>query len=624
MTWQEFVIAYGSFASLSHLSAVLNVSEADVMALRNTGVCVRRARNEALGFDELFALRHGREPTDADWPVPRRRSKGDYEWQARELRLLATLVGTTSIDGIVKIMSTRLRTITGDVNARRNRNAVQLQINRIGLQQSDVVGGITIADAAREIGSRAVLDHAVRAKLLKTYYVGRLRVIPHEEWRAYKSREVKPPDGYVRLSTLKQPLGIRSDKMSEWARDNLIPTAVRCKVFGVKGPSTQFGTWYLDEKVAQQLIADRQAGRPMPWHGRPFLDNLKTTFKLWNARKHPIDCDDCQQIWGEQGVPATFDDYRLRYPPLNHGAKRHLTRVWTPGLTIAEVAKDARQSVAAVKRAIENGALETTQFKLKLYVSRTAATRWKARRCPTGESMRSWLSLRTASKQYGFTASELNEFIATKSLEHKIGDNGPMRGVVYVSRNQCAALREKMGYTESQAAERLGIAVEALRVILQRLQWRKAKGIPLAVVQAAKHRLQSSEGSTIAEAADEVGRSVRWIQARINDGTVRVQKTHWSDRVYLSKPMVARLRVAAKTKRVDQIDRKEWLSLSDAAMLAGVSVTTLNTWGDSGFVRHRQSSRGAIYLKESVIRHARHYWSTSRWKRKTMPDALAS
>ena len=53
----------------------------------------------------------------------------------------------------------------------------------------------------------------------------------------------------MRLSTLRQPLGIRSDKLSEFARMGYVPGAVRCNPFGVPGPSTQFGTWYIDPKT---------------------------------------------------------------------------------------------------------------------------------------------------------------------------------------------------------------------------------------------------------------------------------------------------------------------------------------------------------------------------------------
>ncbi len=210
------------------------------------------------------------------------------------------------------------------------------RINLIGLQSGDVLGGITVADAGREAGSTAVVHQAIQKGTLAAHKVGRLLVIPHEAWAAWKARHAAPPEGWVRLSTLRQPLGIRSDKLSEFARMGYVPGAVRCNPFGVPGPSTQFGTWYIDPKTAGRLLADRRAGRPMPWHGKPLLDNLRVTYKLWAQRRHPATCATCAAIWGEAGPPADFEDYVARYPALAHGAKRHLTLPWSPGLTVAD------------------------------------------------------------------------------------------------------------------------------------------------------------------------------------------------------------------------------------------------------------------------------------------------
>ena len=32
--------------------------------------------------------------------------------------------------------------------------------------------------------------------------------------------------------------------------------------------------------------------------GKLLLDNLRVTFKLWQARQHPSDCPTCREIWG--------------------------------------------------------------------------------------------------------------------------------------------------------------------------------------------------------------------------------------------------------------------------------------------------------------------------------------
>lgn len=214
---------------------------------------------------------------------------------------------------------------------------------------------------------------------MKTHRVGRLHVIPsYAEWEAWKAKRVFPPDGYVQLSAIREPLSIKSDKLSEYARMGLIPTAVRCNPYGTKTPSTQFGTWWISKETAD-LLADRRAGRQMPWHGK-YTDNLRTTYKLWEKRKHPEACKTCAEIWGEQGVPQNFEEYSARYPVLARGAQRHLTRPWSPEgiLTLEEVATQAGKTVQYVQQTIDNGALVATAGEGVQYVSHTDATRWIA------------------------------------------------------------------------------------------------------------------------------------------------------------------------------------------------------------------------------------------------------
>ena len=476
--WADFVLAHGWRAAGHELAAVLGVPQEAVETVRRTGACARL--DHSFDFAELFALRHGRPPSDEEWPAPRKAGQGAYGWQAPEVALLAGLVGRLGIDDIAHVLTTRLRERTADAQAERSATAVQVRINLIGLQSGDVLGGITTTEAGREAGSTAVIHQAIRSGTLAAHKVGRRLVIPHEAWAAWKAQRAAPPEGFVRLATLRQPLGIRSDKLSEFARMGFVPGAVRCNPFGVPGPSTQFGTWYIDPKVAEQLVADRRAGRPMPWHGKPLADNLHATFKLWQQRRHPASCADCREIWGEAGEPAGFEDYAARYPALAHGAKRHLTRPWSPGLTVGEVARQACRGDPQVRRAIANGVLAAATVHGQLHVTRTDATRWIARGCPSGEGEKSWLSLESACSQYLFTVRELRRRIDAGELKTKRGTEGAMRGIDYVLRQQCAQLRERLGFTEEEAARRVGVTVERLHVLLEGLAWRKAEGIPLA------------------------------------------------------------------------------------------------------------------------------------------------
>lgn len=621
--WEKFVLANGFQAHAYELSAVIGQSATDVERVRRTGACMRLKNGK--GFFELFTLWHGHPPHDEDWPKPRKSLKrGTYEWHLPEITLMASLVGRLSCAEIALTLTNRLRKLTGDPSAERNRTSVQLGINRIGMQSNDVIGGITTTEAAREINSRPTINQAIHKKQLRAVRVGRLWVIPHDVWLAWKAKRVFPPKGYVQLTTLKPALGIKSDKLSEWARAGHIPTAIRCNPYGTKVRSTQFGTWYVDKKVADKLIVDRRAGLPMPWHTKSDPGNLAVTFKLWGKRKHPATCSTCSEIWGPNGAPVAYEDYALRYPPLAHGAKRHLTRPWTPGLTIIEVAADTGCSVATVTYAIKNGMLAAKKEGRCVYVTRTDATRWKTRKCPTGDSTRSWISLDTARDQYLFTLPELRNFIADGKLKSKVGTDGAMRGVQYVSRQQCRELREKIGFTEEQAARRVGVTVARFRHLLAGVDWRQAEGIPLVTVQAVIKRLKSRAGCTVEEAAAEIGVTTQWILDHIADGTIRISKAPWDRRrTYISDPMMQRLREANNKPAKREQFGAGWLLLSDAASEAGVCTTQIILWSETGELERHQSKVGWRYHRNAVRARARLYWKTVRFHRAIPPDWLS-
>lgn len=369
--WEQFILDHGSKARNYEMAAVLGKSEKEI--LRVKGLDAITPHKSGKDFGELFILWNGRPAADEEWPAPHPIREGDnvYAWQTPEIALLARLVGTLGPEEIARTLTTRLVRLTGNKKAVRTHAAVLLQINRIGLTTSDMVGGITTREAGRQIGSVTVVHQAIRAKELAVERVGRHLKIPHAAWKAWKELRNFPPQGYVQLSTLKAPLSILSDKLSEFARAGYIPTAIRCNPCGAGAGSSKFGTWYVSPETAEQLLSDRRAGRPMPWHAKPNTDNLKVTYKLWCQRKHPEQCATCAEIWGEGGAPEDFDDYENRYPPLAHGAKRHLTRKWDPGMTLQELAADAGVPVQLAEKAVANGMLNVTMQGSVQYVSKT-------------------------------------------------------------------------------------------------------------------------------------------------------------------------------------------------------------------------------------------------------------
>ncbi len=332
-----------------------------------------------------------------------------------------------------------------------------------------------------------------------------------------------------------------------------------------------------------------------------------------------MSCAVCREIWGEAGEPEGFEEYAARYPTLAHEAKRHLTRPRTAGLTVAEVAQQACRGDPHVRRAIANGVLAaSTEHGGKLHVTRTDATRWIARGCPSGEGGKSWLSLASACSQYLFTLRELRRRIDAGELKTKRGTEGAMRGIDYVLRQQCAQLRERLGFTEAEAARRVGVTVERLRVLLEGLAWRQADGIPLATVQAAIKRRESQEGYTLDAAAAVLGMPLglgEGAQARRHGA--RGPGSLGPAAAVPHGPMMQRLREALRnpTPQRQELPGSDWLALGQAAQEAGVSATTIQHWAAAGELSRRGASGHWRYHREAVRARARRYWQHVRLHR---------
>lgn len=635
--WVKFILQHRG-SRIDELATVLDKTEKEIASVRSTRAASGSGKPKR--FAELFVLWHGRTPVlwhgrtplDNEWPKPRYRPKlRSYEWQSPETAMVAALVGRVGLRDVTEILTKRLQEITGDPAAKRTINSVQCALTRIGLTTTDVVGGITVTEAGREIGSVAIIYQAISSKTLRVFRVGRLYVIPHDEWARWKAARTPPPKGYVPLSSIRLPLGFSSDsKLPEYASMGCIPTAILCSnphTPGVKAGGR--GSWYLDAKVARRIIGDRRAGRPMPWHGLPLKENLKKTYALWLERRHPPECQECTAIWGKC-APVSLAEYTTRYAALTMGAKRHLTRVWSPGLTIGEVATKCNVKWDRVRRATDNGTLPSSLYRGRRRINRVDAARWKGRNCPTGESRQSWLALTTARKVYGFSFPEMRRFVRSGKLRSRVGTNGAERGITYVAKMQLAMLREQVGYTLLQAARRVGVSEPKMLALLGDANWRGTTGIPMATIMTVKNRLTYTdrEGVTIETAASTLRVTVEWIRDRIKDGTIRMMRSSRDKRrTYITSAMMRRLREVRARRRA--LPREKfgplWLNRSEAALDAGVSMTTILRWQEAGELETRPDVGGQRFHRRSVRAIARHYWTRgwgTRFRRKLRPAWL--
>ena len=143
-------------------------------------------------------------------------------------------------------------------------------------------------------------------------------------------------------------------------------------------------------------------------------------------------------------------------------------------------------------------------------------------------------------------------------------------------------------------------------------------------VQAVRKRMESRHGYTIEEAAGEMGKTVQWVNEQIDAGVIRVSRAQWDlRRRYVSALMLERLRkVADDGPAKAETLGPEWLSLSEAALEAGVCTTTLIRWATHEGMARREVNTRWRYHREAVRAHARRYWQNVRFHRATPPAWL--
>ena len=533
-----------------------------------------------------------------------------YEWLGPELALLASLTGQMPTKQIAALLTKRLRAVTGDRKAVRNLNAINTKRQVIGVLTSDLLGGITVPEAGREVKSLALVYQAIDKGTLTPRHVGHRLVIPLDQWEAWKTSRVFPPSGFVRLASIRVKLGIKNDALSTYARDGLIPTAMRCNPYGTRQHSTQYGTWYIDGKLARKLVADRRAGRPLPWHGAPNTWNLQATWKRLEQRRHPGTCHACREIWGPQGAPREFEDYTVRYPALTFAQKRHLTVPYVDGVLLVDAARQANVSVETVKRAVRDGTVKQSGAGRPMRVTSASLQSWIRRGAATGGRANTWIALKTAKRLYGFTLAELRRHVASGEIEFRIGTAGPQAGLEMVHKRQCATLRERLGYTVSQAARRAGISTAKAITILNSTGWTPGGSVDPKVLAARTTGRANLANYSYAQAAKALRRPVSWIKVQIRTGVVRpIRDINDRRRICLTESMVRRLAAARKPRRrvAPQLN-SEWVPSGTACEIAGVSQGTLSKWCEEGGIAVRASAQQRRFHIRSVKRRARRYW----------------
>lgn len=618
--WRGFVIEYGRRVDADILAAILGQPSVEIDRVRRQAGTKPGPRRP---FAELFTLYRGRPPLEEDWPKPRKQATG-YEWLPPELAELARLVGLLPAADIAKVLTERLRRITGDPTAERAEHTVNVRVHKLGLLQSDVLGGLTILEAAKRAGvTKTLIYQELRRGTLRSFRVGDRHVIPVAVLDAWKGQRLpEPPKGWVKLWDIERSLGLkeRSSRLSWYAKNGLVPGALFCAGH----------RWWISPEGARELVRRARAGEPLPWHGKYTHPSVtKRSFDLWQRRRHR-DCAECTAIWQRVGgAPRTFEKFYPRWTRIPESMKRHVTS--PDGLSAARAAEYLGIDKHTICRAIAASELSGRREGPRWVIRRADLDAWVQRPdVLSHHGDQEPLTFKHAAARYQFTEAFLRQLAADGLLvvaPRKDGRPG-------VRPWQIASLRARLGdLTLSQAAAAAGVSPQTFVRDARARGWRDGQPFTQEWVDRVRARQDAPWQLTLAEAAQRLGRTVAWVRHAIDVGVLKALKG--VDR---------RQRVVGR-KLVEQLLRNgipelpptrgrgrpvEWLQGFQACELAGVTIATIKRWAAIRAIRSRtwrpsDGPYGVRYHKGSVEKRARHYWlHENKFKRATPPAWLTT
>ncbi|RTL33276.1 MAG: hypothetical protein EKK53_28315 [Burkholderiales bacterium] len=254
-----------------------------------------------------------------------------------------------------------------------------------------------------------------------------------------------PPDGYVPLSDLARALGQRVDALSRLARISMVPDALRVE----RREGTRSVAWYLPGRTADGLIAQHQAGHPMPWQGKPLVDDLAGKYRLWCVRRHPSACLKCHRIWGHSEPPANFEAYVARYTRLSLGDKAHLTQLWAKPRPLSEAMEHLVRLSGhdRVVEALENGALRTLERDGRAWMDSRVIDEWSAAGYPQAlpSAQQVWALPSTAAASSSVDVGQVLWLIEHDEVQARMGSGPVSKGRLFVDLLEVGAVIARRG-----------------------------------------------------------------------------------------------------------------------------------------------------------------------------------
>lgn len=254
-----------------------------------------------------------------------------------------------------------------------------------------------------------------------------------------------PPAGYVPLSDLARALGQRVDALSRLARISMVPDALRVD----RQEGKRSVAWYLPGRTADGLIAQHRAGQPMPWQGKPLVDELAGKYRLWCVRRHPSACLKCHRIWGHGEPPASFEAYVARYTRLSLGDKAHLTQLWAKLRPLSEAIEHLVRLCGhdRVVEALENGVLRTLERDGRAWMDSRVIDEWSAAGYPQAlpAAQQVWVLTSTAAASCSVDLEQLLWLIERDEVRARMGSGPVSKGRLFVDQLEVDAVIARRG-----------------------------------------------------------------------------------------------------------------------------------------------------------------------------------
>ncbi len=260
---RRFIKEYGPYASARVLAHVLGWTSPQVDLARRYWAARPKRNAGRVSFSMAFEAFRGRLPSLSDHPAPRwHPARKSYEWTEPQDDLIMKQYGLVSKEELASQLTRLLARLTGDPQASRSPNGVNLRASQLGLDGRFNHGtkGLLARQAAEESGIsiHIILDALAKGEL-PTIGRGKYRFIPWEAWFPWRDRYLARqkkvqaaiqalPEPCISASEARRRLGVGESHLGRFLKGKLL------RAWKIDG------RWYIAEAHVSEVRKARANG----------------------------------------------------------------------------------------------------------------------------------------------------------------------------------------------------------------------------------------------------------------------------------------------------------------------------------------------------------------------------